>query len=428
MQTQAMPLFESGTTILTGNQTVNDYITQISINHVSDAGLVYQCCCELLFCQKDNENSYKSYRSELTTFLHWCFQVAKISPVAIKRQQISQYVDYCLNPPLALIGYFNVPQFVKFDGLSKVPNPKWKPFIGKKVNGKTEPYQLSDNALKTKLAILSSFYNYLIGEDVTERNPAQAWLNHSRFSNRAKHKIDQNEVNQMAFTELQWSYIVAGAKQLAAEDPLTHQRSLFLIQLVYSCYLRVSDVSARAGYSPVMAQFVLNKHSGIWQFYLPQSKGHKARYVSVSKALLAALSTYRGHLGLKPLPDSNDKTPLFVRHKAAGRGRDTGVINANLGVRQVRDILENIIEHGAKCAENDGLFDDAQQMRKLTAHNIRHTGITHDINIYQRPLSHVQADAGHESIDTTSQYLHTLSSEIAASSANRPIDALADID
>ncbi len=41
-------------------------------------------------------------------------------------------------------------------------------------------------------------------------------------------------------------------------------------------------------------------------------------------------------------------------------------------------------------------------MRNLTPHSIRHTGITHDINLNGRPLSHVQADAGHDSIDTTS--------------------------
>ncbi|WP_037470552.1 tyrosine-type recombinase/integrase [Shewanella waksmanii] len=424
----AMPLFENAATILTGNQTVNDHITHISLNQVEDAGLIYQCSCELLYCQKDNENSFKSYRSELTTFLNWCFSVAKLSPAALKRQQISQYIDYCLNPPIELVGYFNVAQFIKFDVSSQIPNPKWKPFIGKKHDGIALPYQLSDNALKTKVAILSSFYNYLISEEVTERNPAQAWLNHSRFASKARHSISNDDSNQMAFTELQWSYIIATAEKLALQEPEAHQRSLFLIKLVYSCYLRVSDVSARAGYSPIMGQFKLNKHSNIWQFYLPKSKGQKSRYISVSKALLQALQDYRRYLGLVPYPSPTDETPLFVRHRPAGRGREAGTINANLGIRQIRDIIEFIIENAAKSIESDDLYDDAVFMRKMSAHSIRHTGITHDININQRPLSHVQADAGHESIDTTSLYLHTLGSERDASAANKPLDVLAGIE
>ena len=80
-------------------------------------------------------------------------------------------------------------------------------------------------------------------------------------------------------------------------------------------------------------------------------------------------------------------------------------MNANLGIRQIREEIQAIINLAADNAQADGFHQDAAQMRKLTAHNIRHTGITHDININRRPLSHVQADAGHESIDTTCNLL-----------------------
>jgi integrase len=63
----------------------------------------------------------------------------------------------------------------------------------------------------------------------------------------------------------------------------------------------------------------------------------------------------------------------------------------------------------------------------MSAHNIRHTGITHDINLNRRPLSHVQADAGHESIDTTSQYLHTNQTERHQSAFEKPLNHLAGI-
>lgn len=90
-----------------------------------------------------------------------------------------------------------------------------------------------------------------------------------------------------------------------------------------------------------------------------------------------------------------------------------------LGVRQLRDLLNELISHAADQAASDGFEHDAEVMRTLTVHSIRHTGITHDINLNGRPLSHVQADAGHDSIDTTSQYLHTSKIERHESAANK---------
>ncbi|BFL83911.1 site-specific integrase [Shewanella baltica] len=425
-----IPLFDSFEFIQAGNSVVNQYITQISMKKVADAGLVIEHASDWLFEQKHNENNYKAYRSELTTFLHWCFDVVSMSPIEVTRKDMSHYVDYCQAPPIALIGYFNVPQF-KFDKMhdERVPNPQWRPFVGKKRLGQIQPYALSDNALKTKMAILSSFYSYLTSEEYCERNPAQIWLNHSRFAaNRQYQRQSHEEENSLAFTELQWSYIMATVTALAEASPELHQRSLFLISLIYCCYLRISDVSARAGYSPVMDQFKHNQQTGIWSFHIPLSKGGKRRSVAISKALLDALVKYRQFLGLADYPAPNENHPLFVRHKAAGRGRDAGILNANLGIRHVRDEIQSIINLAAESIEADGFAQDGAQMRKLTAHNIRHTGITHDININRRPLSHVQADAGHESIDTTSQYLHTSQIERHESAFNKPIDHLKGIE
>lgn len=428
LQCPVLPLFEAKEFIEQGNAVINQHITSMSIDRIKEAGIIYELACDLLFSQRDNENSYKSYRSELSCFLHWCFDVAHLSPREVSRRDMDKFVAYCQNPPKALIGYFNVAQF-KYDKEheQRIPNPDWRPFVGKKLDGKVQTYTLSDNALKTKMAILSSFYGFLMAEDFCESNPAQAWMNHSRFAQKRKYKVSDDDLNTLAFTELQWSYLISAVETLAEDLPELHQRSLFLIKLIYSCYLRVSDVSARIGYSPIMGQFVQDKQTGIWRFNIPKSKGGKSRSIPISNALLEALMNYRRFLGLSDLPLINEQTPLFVRHRAAGRGRDAGFINANLGIRQVREEIQKLIEYGANEAENAGMFEDADAMRKLTAHNIRHTGITHDINIYGRPLSHVQADAGHESIDTTSQYLHTTQQERHQSTVNKPIDSLAGI-
>ncbi|RYV01850.1 integrase [Shewanella sp. OPT22] len=418
-----LPLFDKPEFLLEGNSYNNQYITQISLNKVTDAGLVLEHASDWLYEHKDQENNYKAYRSELTTFLHWCFDVAAMSPADLKRKDMSRYVEYCKQPPAKLIGNYNVAQFKGLE-TDRTPNANWRPFIAKLVNGSQQAYKLSENALKTKIAILSSFYTYLLSEEFCERNTAQVWLRHSRFANKQTFRNDTTNEILPIFTELQWSYVNSTVNSLAKKDSATYARHKFLIILIYSCYLRISDVSARAGYSPVMSQFKQNRQTGIWLFHIPNSKGGKSRTVTVSKNLLQAFIEYRGHLGLSQLPSSNELDPLFIRHKAAGRGRDVGVLNANLGIRQIRDDIQFIIQQAAEEMIKDGFESDANDISKLTAHNIRHTGISHDINIHMRPLSHVQKDAGHESIDTTSLYLHTTDVERYQSAQNKPLDHL----
>jgi len=421
-----IPFFDAPQYLDQGNSQVNQHIARISLSAVPDAGLVYEHAVDWLLESRFNENNFKTYRSELTTYLHWCFEVAQLSPAEVSRRTMARYVDYCLAPPGELIAYRNVAQFIMDkEWGERLPNPLWRPFLGKKIDGLEQPYRLSDKALKTKLAILSSFYGYLIAEEYTERNPAMMWMKHSRFASQpSKLARMQDDENICAFSELQWSYVMSTAERLAAEAPDVHARTLFLVSLLYGCYLRISEVAARPGFSPVMGQFRRDSKTGVWGFHIPISKGGKRRTVAVSADLLTALQDYRAYLGMTSLPAPDDNTPLFVRRKAAGRGRDAGLLNANLGVRQLREDIERLIQNAADAAAEDGFLQDAQEMRQMTAHSIRHTGITHDINLNGRPLSHVQADAGHDSIDTTSQYLHTSTVERHESAARKSLNRL----
>lgn len=425
-----LPLFDSIEWLEEGNPTINQHLTQLALNLIPDVLITYQLAVDWLLEQRFNENNYKTYRSELTTFLHWCFDVEKISIVDVSRKTMQRYVNYCQQPPKILITHRNVAQFVLVKEWSeRIPNPLWRPFLGKLQDGELLPYRLSDKALKTKIAILSSFYNYLICEEFVEKNPAMMWMRHSQFASKpTTANFDIEEENIKSFSELQWSYVISAAEKLANDAPDLHERTLFLISLMYSCYLRISEVAAKPGFSPVMGQFRRDSHTGVWGFLIPISKGGKRRTVAASNQLLNALKRYRQHLGLTDLPTINDATPLFMRHKPAGRGRDAGLRNANLGIRQLRDEVNLVIQFAADLAAADGFAQDANEIRQMTPHSIRHTGITHDINLNGRPLAHVQADAGHDSIDTTSQYLHTTKTERHESAAHKQINRLQGID
>lgn len=161
----AIPLFDAVEYLEDGNPTVNQYLARITLSRVGDAALVYEYAVDWLLEQRYSSNNYKTYRSELTTFLHWCFEVEQVSVAAITRRILARYIDYCVQPPVELIAYRNVAQFVYSREVGeRVPNPHWRPFLGKKRDGLELPYKITDKALKTKLAILSSFFNYLINE------------------------------------------------------------------------------------------------------------------------------------------------------------------------------------------------------------------------------------------------------------------------
>ncbi|WP_188747464.1 tyrosine-type recombinase/integrase [Marinobacterium zhoushanense] len=423
-----MPLFDAIDHLEDGNPTVNQYLANVTLNRVSDAALIYELAVDWLLEQRFSENNYKAYRSELTTFLYWTFEEEQIAVSDITRRILPRYIDYCCRPPAELVAYRNVAQFVFSKELGeRVPNHMWRPFLGKKHDGVELTYKITDKALKTKLAILSSFFSYLINEEYTERNPAMMLMKLGRYKSGSQSlTMREDDESIRSFTELQWSYVVSTAESLAQNDPDQHERTLFLINLMYSCYLRISEAAARPGFSPVMGQFRRDTKTGVWGFHIPRSKGGKKRTVAVSNQLLKALQRYRHHLGLSVLPAPNEETPLFIRHRVAGRGRDAGLLNANLGIRQLREEIVRVFELASAEAAADGLQQDAQEMRQMTPHSIRHTGISHDINLNNRPLSHVQADAGHDSIDTTSQYLHTTRVERHESAANKPLDHLAD--
>ena len=125
----AIPLFDSIQHLEEGNAVVNQHLAEISVNAVPDAGYVYEFAVDWLLEQRFSENNYKTYRSELTTFLHWAFKVEEISLSDITRRVLSRYLEYCSQPPETLIAYRNVAQFITDKQLKeRLPNPSLREY------------------------------------------------------------------------------------------------------------------------------------------------------------------------------------------------------------------------------------------------------------------------------------------------------------
>lgn len=427
-----MPLFDSIDNVELPSPFINEHIAHITTNIVSDSGTLYEYAVDWLIESKDSPNNFKAQRAELNTFLHWCWVIQGISVTQVNRSLMRQYVEWCENPPEELVGTYNAAQFVDNKGIGeKVPNFNWRPFRkqvkrGSNLNVSEIKYSLTKGAIATKLSILSTFFQYLNGEEYCENNPAAVVLKFGKFKKKSQ-SSDSGEDNDelQFFSDLQWSYCIDTVEEMAEKEPEAHERTLFLIKLLYGLYCRISEIGARPGYAPVMSQFRRDKKTGEIGFYIPDSKGGKSRTVAVSDDLKAALVRYRQFRKLSDIPVPREDHPLFIRHKAASHGRDQGTVNANLGIRQIREIVGDVFLRTAERLEKDGFKEDAAEVRVLTVHSIRHTGISHDI-ANGRPLHHVQADAGHESIDVTSRYLHTTRAERHESAKAKKLNPLAD--
>jgi integrase len=177
---------------------------------------------------------------------------------------------------------------------------------------------------------------------------------------------------------------------------------------LYAMYLRISELVADERSTPVMGDFRKDM-DGNWWFHVT-GKGNKSRIVTVSIAMLKALKRYRKHLGLSALPSPEEKIPLVS--KVLGRGSVTST-------RKVRYIVQQCFDTAFERMRNDGLEEDAVELKAATVHWLRHTGISEDVKI--RPREHVRDDAGHSSMQTTDRYIESELRERHASGKHKPI-------
>ncbi len=100
-------------------------------------------------------------------------------------------------------------------------------------------------------------------------------------------------------------------------------------------------------------------------------------------------------MNLSPKPSPNESTPVIPKIRGQG----------GCGIRQVRNILDQAFNMSVEHLKLKGLYQHAEHLQKATAHWLRHTSISHDVE--SRPLEHVRDDAGHGNIKTTSHYITT---------------------
>ncbi len=114
--------------------------------------------------------------------------------------------------------------------------------------------------------------------------------------------------------------------------------------------------------------------------------------------LMAELTRYRRYYDLAALPFGGETTPLLLpiggSHRTLTRG------GVHLIIKQVFDNAIDYLQSTGDAHERA-----TERLRQASAHWLRHTAGSHMMD-GQVDLRYVRDNLGHESISTTSQYLH----------------------
>lgn len=359
---------------------------------------------------KGSQGTFNAYRRELERLLQWCGLISNKPLKELKREDIQEFIQFCQKPPNSWIGTKKVSRFI-VQQEERIPNPEWKPFVvsiskssyRKGNRPKYKDFEFSQVSIKETFAILGSFYNYLIQEDYVFMNPVALIRQKSQFIRK-----QQGPTRIRRLSDLQWKYVINTAKEMAEVKPDKHQRTLFILNALYSMYLRISELAANDRWCPQMKHFHRDNDRNWW--FTTVGKGNKQRQIAVSDSMLEALKLWRKHLNLPPTPSPADNTPLLPKTKGKGPIKDTTYI---------RRIVQQCFDKAIENLEKDKLYEEATSLTEATVHWLRHTGISEDVK--HRPKEHVRDDAGHSSSAITDKYIDIELKERHRSAKNKII-------
>lgn len=335
-----------------------------------------------------SEHTFSRFRNETERFLLWLFLFKKKPMEQLKKSDILDYADFCWQPPVSWISLSNHDKFILENGFY-VTNVDWAPFKLKLAKNRpinSEPdkkkYKPSQQTLTATFTAIIAFYKYLMNEEYLYGNPAQL------AKGDCKYFIKDAQVKEIKrLSESQWQYVFDVALRMANEDHV-YERSFFVICALKTLFLRISELSERKDWSPIMSHFWQDSDANWWlKIY---GKGRKLRDITVPDSFIDYLKRYRIHRGLTPLPSSSEQEPIV--EKIRGQGGMTS--------RQLTRIVQAVFDQAYDVMKQERGEDHARQLQEASTHWLRHTGASMEVE-RGRALKDLSEDLGHSSMATT---------------------------
>lgn len=256
---------------------------------------------------------------------------------------------------------------------------RWRPFYG----------SLSVASQRQAMIILNVMFAWLVEAGYLAGNPLSLSRHRAR---RAKPRITRY-LDPDLWQEVK-AYIEGMPKETDRQRA-HHFRIRWLFTLLYLGGLRISEVAENT-----MGSFFCRRDKdGEERWWLEVlGKGDKERLVPATNEMMVELARYRREQGMPPYPTPNEETPLIL---PIGKSREA------LTRAALHSIVKKVFDGAADRLRQRG--DDyavrADLLERASAHWLRHTAGSHMAD-QQIDLRLVRDNLGHESLSTTSQYLH----------------------
>ncbi len=266
-------------------------------------------------------------------------------------------------------------------------NPDWRPFVK----------GLSETSIKRAVAILDSFFNYLVQTNYLVGNPLA--VNRRRKKRQGKPKLVDRylELKEIhAVLDTLASYPIDESDDIALFQVI---RARYIIMLLFYTGMRIAEAAEHR-----MGNFMQRESN--W-FLRVTGKGKKTREIPVPNELLEVLAEFRTSVGLSSRePKFRERTPLIPMQN----------LKQSISTRRIDQILRWAFNLAADRIETKAPRQ-ASKLRSASAHWLRHSYVTYLLDS-GAPLKVAQENAGHTDISTTMHYRHVNQTDRHAATQN----------
>jgi len=322
----------------------------------------------------DTPATFASYRKEIERLLLWAVIELGKPLSSLAHEDLLAYQRFLGNPqPADRWVMKSGRKWSRFE-------PDWKPFAG----------PLSGTSQRQAIVILNTLFSWLVNAGYLAGNPLSLSRQRQR---KAKPRITRY------LDEGLWLETKAAIDAMPRETDRDREhfyRVRWLFSLLYICGLRISEVTENT----MGGFFSRRDNAGEERWWLEiTGKGNKTRIVPATNELMIELTRYRRENGLSPFPLPGEATPLLL--PIGGKQRP-------LTRSAVHLIVKEVFGRAAERIEGRGhdYAARAELLRASSAHWLRHTAGSNMAGAAM-DLRHIRDNFGHESIATTSNYLHS---------------------
>lgn len=320
--------------------------------------------------------TYRSYLKEIERLVLWCLHVPGIGLSELKRDHLISYRHFLSNPePRARWCGPRKPRYTR----SGTPNPDWRPFAA----------PLSGPSVRKCMSILDSFFNYLVQNNYFAGNPmAVDKRRKGQKSNSTDRWLERDEilVTLDALDDFEqhyqgWSFECVRAR--------------YIILTLFYTGLRLAELTKHT-----MGDFMLLENN--WYLRVV-GKGDKERKIPIVDEYLDIMIRFRKALGLSPMPQFGEPTPLVPdanAEKGLSDSRVWQILKWSFNLAANRYELMRDDEGDASKFHHKG-----SKMRKASTHWLRHSYGTYLVRS-GCPIEKVKELMGHSDISTTMIYVH----------------------